>query len=84
MLARKVTGVNPDGAAYAAGLRDGMALGGWSIYGGDISKNIELTVVEGDKRTSIKFFPVSKIETVTPQFYLKPNLSVAARRECLH
>jgi predicted metalloprotease with PDZ domain len=79
---RKVTGVDPNSAAYAAGLRDGMVAQGWSIHHGDPTKEIEVVTSEGDKRRTIKFFPVAKVEVVAPQFYLKPGLDKAALAKC--
>jgi len=79
---RKVTGVDPNSAAYAAGLRDGMAAQGWSIYGGDPTKEIEIITTEGDKRRTIKFLPVGKVEVVAPQFYVKLGLDAAALGKC--
>jgi predicted metalloprotease with PDZ domain len=79
---RKVTGVDPNSAAYAAGLRDGMVAQGWSIYHGDPTKEIEVVTTEGDKRRTIKFFPVAKVEVVAPQFSVRPGLDKAALAKC--
>jgi hypothetical protein len=38
----QVTGVDPDGPAAAAGLRDGMQLAGWSLPGRDGQDEVEL------------------------------------------
>ena len=40
----QVTGVDPDGPAAAAGLRDGMPLAGWSLPGRDGQDEVELWV----------------------------------------
>ncbi len=40
----QVTGVDPDGPAAAAGLRDGMQLAGWSLPGRDGQDEVELWI----------------------------------------
>ncbi|WP_197284566.1 M61 family metallopeptidase [Piscinibacter sakaiensis] len=58
--ARRVQGVVPGGPAAAAGLRDGQALLGWSVYGGDTSRDIELTLpgVDGGPARPLRYRPV--------------------------
>ena len=69
---RIVSGVNPNSAAYAAGLRDGQHRnGGVSIYFGDVSREIELRVKDGTGEKTVKFLPVAKQRLEVPQFKLK-------------
>lgn len=42
--ARELRGVDPQGPAHAAGLRDGMVLVGWSVWGGDVERDVVLQV----------------------------------------
>ncbi len=44
LQARAATGVVPGGPAHAAGLRNGIPLLGWSVYSGDVTRPIELTL----------------------------------------
>jgi predicted metalloprotease with PDZ domain len=55
---RQATGVVVDGPAYRAGLRDGMTLQGWSIYGGDTSKEILLKVKTEEGSQDLRYWPV--------------------------
>ncbi len=79
---RKVAGVVPGSAAYEAGLRDGMTANGWSVFRGDTTRNVEMNVVDGETRKTIKFLPVSKAEIVTPQFYLRTGLDQKVLQNC--
>jgi predicted metalloprotease with PDZ domain len=51
-------GVTPGGPAFAAGLRDGMALVGWSVYGDDVTRDAELTVRTPDGERTLRYRPV--------------------------
>ena len=49
---KRMTGVDPNGPAYRAGIRDGQDLFRWSIYGGDPTKDVVLGVmVDGSRKT---------------------------------
>jgi hypothetical protein len=52
-----VTHLAPGSAADKAGVREGMVLSGWSIYGGDVNREVELHVQEGDAAKTIKYRP---------------------------
>jgi predicted metalloprotease with PDZ domain len=52
---RTVTHLVRGSAAEKAGVREGMVLAGWSIYGGDLTKEVELHVQEGAAVTTLKY-----------------------------
>jgi predicted metalloprotease with PDZ domain len=54
---KKVIGVKGDSEAYKAGLRDGQQLLGWSIYNGDPTKQVKLTIKTDAGRQVITFLP---------------------------
>lgn len=69
---RVVAGVDPNGAAHAAGLRDGQKRsGGVSIYFGDTSREIELKVKDDGGEKTVRFLPVAKQPLTVPQFKLR-------------
>ncbi len=68
-----VRGVDPAGPAHAAGLRDGMRLAGWSMVGGDVTRDVELTVLTADgQRHVLRYRPVHGSERL-------PTLGVSER-----
>ncbi|WP_299439234.1 M1 family aminopeptidase [uncultured Aquimarina sp.] len=60
--ARIVTQVDPNSEAYAAGLRADDVLGGWSIYYGNIDKEIELKVNREGTQETITYLPIKEID----------------------
>jgi predicted metalloprotease with PDZ domain len=54
---QKVVGVKPDSEAYKAGLRDGQQLLGWSIYNGDASKQVRLTIRTDNGKQVLTYYP---------------------------
>ncbi len=75
---RRIRGVTPGGPAFAAGLRDGMALLGWSIYGSDIERDIELTVeVDGIQR-KLAYRPVDGTRVRQPGLSVRPGAAADA------
>jgi predicted metalloprotease with PDZ domain len=69
---RRITGVRPDGPAYAAGIRDGQQLaGGVSVYFGNTEKEIELKVKTDDGEKLLKYLPVAAEPAMIPQFTLR-------------
>jgi predicted metalloprotease with PDZ domain len=54
---KRVMGVRPDSDAYKAGLRDGQRLVGWSIYNGDPTKQVKLTIKTETGRQVITYYP---------------------------
>lgn len=55
---KQIAGVKPDGAAFAAGLRDGQTVVRRKpIYVGDATKPVEITIKDGDAETTITYLP---------------------------
>lgn len=87
--AKVVKGVRRNGPAWNSGLRDGMALKGWSVYPGDISSQVELTLIvppargKGEPTTrKLTYWPYGEAVTVKRQLQLKPGLSGDALAAC--
>jgi len=78
-----IAGVKPGSAAHEAGLRDGQKVPRRSIYAGDPTKPVELTIKDGDQEKVIKFLPVSRNQKMVLQFKLKAGLSEPQRAACL-
>jgi predicted metalloprotease with PDZ domain len=57
VAAHRVTGVKEGGAAYAAGMRDGQGLVGWSIYNGHSERPATFTIVVDSTRQRITYLP---------------------------
>ncbi|HZS28757.1 MAG TPA: hypothetical protein VFB76_16130, partial [Candidatus Angelobacter sp.] len=70
---KKVTGVKPDSEAYKAGLRDGQQLLGWSIYNGDPSKQVRLTIKTDNGKQVLIYYPQSVAKVPVQQFVLDTN-----------
>lgn len=66
---RVARSVRPGGPAHQAGLRDGQALRGWSVYGNDVGRDVELWVVDDaapssspEKLRTLRYRPVDGTE----------------------
>jgi predicted metalloprotease with PDZ domain len=58
---KEIAGVRPDSAAYAAGLRDGQTVVRRKpIYIGDATKEVEITVKNGDGEKTIVYLPAGR------------------------
>lgn len=58
---KRVTGVEPNGAAYRAGIRDGQELFRWSIYNDDPTKDALLGVTIDGEQKMIHFSPTKQM-----------------------
>ena len=68
---RVLQGVDPGGPAHGAGLRDGMALAGFSVYGGDISRDVQLWIKDEGKDKKpllVSYRPVSREALPMPRW----------------
>jgi predicted metalloprotease with PDZ domain len=79
---RKVAHVVPGSAAEKAGLRDGMILAGWSIFGGDANHPVELQVQEGEATKTLKYAPRAARDIDVYEFHALDNAAwdAACRR----
>lgn len=81
--ARMVTGVDPAGPAYAAGLREGMKyLGRQGGKPGDGSVEIGFAVEENGKPRVIRFLPKGPGEVTVQKVVVPSNLTPEARAAC--
>ncbi len=66
---RIVANVKLESAAYAAGLRDGQVrVGGFSVFFGDTTREIELKVRDNSGDKIVRFHPVAKERIILPQY----------------
>ncbi|PHS28853.1 MAG: hypothetical protein COA85_02700 [Robiginitomaculum sp.] len=73
-LAGIIQGVDPKGAAYAAGLRDGQVFIKYIDPATDLAKPFRLLVRQNDKEIEISYVPMSKVTRPVPQFELATEL----------
>ncbi|MDM4765866.1 hypothetical protein [Pelomonas sp. SE-A7] len=76
--AYKVQGVIVDGPAHKAGLRDGMELKGWSIFGNEVAKPIEIKVKTEAGDREIKYLPVDGSTDRLPTLTVRPGAATDA------
>lgn len=77
IAARQLSGVLPRGPAHAAGLRDGMPLLGWSIYGGDVEREVELTLGPKESLRTVRYRPVDGRAQRLPTLVVRPGAEEA-------
>ncbi len=79
----QVQGVVPNSAAYRAGLRDGQIIvKRLPIAVGDATREIEMTVKDGNKEKLIRFLPASNAKTKVPYFKLPTSRSGEQKAKC--
>ncbi|MEZ5359703.1 MAG: hypothetical protein R3F48_12870 [Candidatus Zixiibacteriota bacterium] len=71
-----ISGVDIDGPAYTAGLRDGQILKGRSIYWNNIDKPVELKIIDSNGQAiDISYLPVGKPIPI-PQYRLASSATM--------
>jgi predicted metalloprotease with PDZ domain len=80
---RVISGVVPDSNAHRAGLRDGQKWVSGGFVWDDPTRLTKLTVMEGDTKKVVQFYPAATKAIPLPQYKLKPNLSAEERAQCL-
>jgi hypothetical protein len=70
--ANTVTGVEPDGPAFAAGLRNGQPMTGFSVYNGQTDRLATITIRGDAGDRKIAYLPQGKIVVVW-QYHLVPG-----------
>jgi predicted metalloprotease with PDZ domain len=64
---KSISGVQKNGPAFKAGLRNGQKLKGWSIYWDDPAKEVEFKIEEKGGEKKIRYLPVGKKSKI-PQY----------------
>jgi predicted metalloprotease with PDZ domain len=78
-----VTGVNADGPAFAAGLRDGMRLQKLDLsVGGDARARLSYQVLADGGTREISYLPAGKRKQAVQELVLRPMTDEAARKAC--
>jgi predicted metalloprotease with PDZ domain len=78
-----VTGVDPNGPAYAAGLRDGMRLLRLELgAGGDSRVPLTYRISEKGKVREINYLPAGKRHVSLQEFHLDAMLDEGKRKTC--
>ena len=67
---RRARGVRAGGAAAAAGLREGMTIAGISLWRGDATRPVHLTVRDEEGERRISFLPESSAKVEVQEFSL--------------
>jgi predicted metalloprotease with PDZ domain len=71
---RRLAGVDPNGPAWAAGLRDGQELAGFSVHHGEADKEAFLQLREPDGRVrELSYRPVARETMPTPVYAARPG-----------
>jgi predicted metalloprotease with PDZ domain len=78
---KQISAVKPDSEAFKAGVRDGQEVVGMSIYFGDVSKPVRLTVRSDGGRQTIEYFPRGKPISV-PQYHLDRDTWPSTPERC--
>ena len=80
---RVISGVRPDSNAHRAGLRDGQKWVSGGFVWDDPTRLTKLTVIEGDTKKVVQFYPAATEAIRLPQYKLKPDISAEERARCL-
>lgn len=76
---RRARGVDPEGPAHAAGLREGDELLAWSITTGDTAQPVELTLRRpGAPDTVLRYLPLAAREQPMPTLDAAPGAAAGA------
>lgn len=79
-----VVGVDPEGPAFRAGLRDGMRLRKLDLSeGGDSRRDLVYHVLEQDKQREIRYLPEGKRRVQVQELRLAPGLDGERRKACV-
>lgn len=79
----QIQGVIPNSAAFRAGLRDGQTVVRRMPFRiGDAAQEVELTIKDGSKEKTIRFFPASQTKTTVPQFKLPSPRKGEQKTKC--
>lgn len=68
---RKLAGLVAGSAAERSGLREGMDLAGWSVFHGNVEKEVTIQLMEAGKVRDVKYRPVATTPARMPEFEVK-------------
>ncbi len=75
---KRATGVAPGGPAFAAGLREGMEVLGWSVYGGDIHRDVEIIIPGKPGQRTLRYKPVDGTRVRLPTASVRADAASSA------
>ena len=79
---KQISAVKPDSEAFRAGVRDGQQVVGTSIYFGDATKPVRLTVRSDGGSQKIEYFPSGKPISI-PQYQLDKDAWASSPGRCM-
>lgn len=74
----RAQGVQPQGPAWRAGLREGMHIAGGAVRGMDVQREIEVVTLQEGQRVDLRFLPVDGSSDRVPQLSVREGAEPSA------